>query len=554
MKVTKRKRMRHGALLTIGFFAISTEACDGRGPGEIGVKSAALGSADLVISQVYGGGGNSGATYKNDFIEIFNRGTVAVSVSGWSVQYASAGGSSWSATNLSGTIQPGHYYLVQEAQGAGGTTNLPTPDATGTITMSATSGKVALVRNTTHLTCSTGCLPNSNIADFVGYGSSATSYEGSGPTATLSNTTAALRAGAGCTDTDQNSADFSTGTVTPRNSSSPVHSCGGQADGGAGGTDGGSGGVVLPSPTLAPVTLANLSFGIVGDTRPANSTTGHYPASVNNIINSVFSGLQTQNVPLVVASGDYAFSSSGAGSAVPQYNDYMAARSNYSGKYLPTQGNHECNGFTDSNCPVGSYTGMMQDYMNIIVTPSTGQSSPYYSALYKATDGSWTAKFIFIAANAWSSSQNSWLQATLAVPTTYTFTIRHEPANDARGPGVTPSENLMSPAFSAGNLTLSITGHTHLVQLPGGTQPYGDPFGSTLAYETIVGNGGAPLDAGSSYGYAVAIRRVSDGAIVTQMYKSADTNGNPIVPNVADTNFRFAVNPNGTSNPNTTLP
>ena len=36
--------------------------------------------AQVVISQVYGGGGNSGATLKNDFIEIFNRGSAAVNV------------------------------------------------------------------------------------------------------------------------------------------------------------------------------------------------------------------------------------------------------------------------------------------------------------------------------------------------------------------------------------------------------------------------------------------------------------------------------------------
>ena len=138
--------------------------------------------------------------------------------------------------------------------------------------------------------------------------------------------------------------------------------------------------------------------------------------------------------------------------------------------------------------------------------------------------------------------------------TTYTFTIRHEPASDARAPGVTPSEGLFSSSFGAGNLTLSVTGHTHLIQLPGGTQPYGDQFGATQAYEIIVGNGGAPLDAGPSYGYAVATRRGSDGAVVIQMYESADTSGNPITPNVADTKFRFAVNANGTSNSNTTLP
>src|ERR687884_1311240 len=87
-------------------------------------------SSNLVVSQVYGGGGNSGATYKNDFIELYNRGASAVSLNGWSVQYSSAAGTTWQVTNLTSfTLQPGQYYLVQEAAGAGGTTNLPTPDA-----------------------------------------------------------------------------------------------------------------------------------------------------------------------------------------------------------------------------------------------------------------------------------------------------------------------------------------------------------------------------------------------------------------------------------------
>ncbi|MEO7768805.1 MAG: lamin tail domain-containing protein, partial [Ferruginibacter sp.] len=106
----------------------------------------------LVISQVYGGGGNSGATYKNDFIEIFNPTASAVNLSGWSVQYSSAAGTgTWAATSLSGNILAGGYYLVQEAAGTGGTTSLPTPDATGTIALSATTGKVALVNNNTPL-------------------------------------------------------------------------------------------------------------------------------------------------------------------------------------------------------------------------------------------------------------------------------------------------------------------------------------------------------------------------------------------------------------------
>src|SRR5215217_3892357 len=99
-------------------------------------------STTVVISQVYGGGGNSGATYKNDFIELFNRGTSTVSLAGWSVQYASATGTTWQSTPLTGSIAPGQYYLVQEAVGTGGTVSLPTPNATGTILMSATAGKV----------------------------------------------------------------------------------------------------------------------------------------------------------------------------------------------------------------------------------------------------------------------------------------------------------------------------------------------------------------------------------------------------------------------------
>ena len=52
-------------------------------------------SSSIVISQVYGGGGNSGATYKNDFIELYNPGTTAVDVTGWTVQYGSATGTTW---------------------------------------------------------------------------------------------------------------------------------------------------------------------------------------------------------------------------------------------------------------------------------------------------------------------------------------------------------------------------------------------------------------------------------------------------------------------------
>src|SRR6476661_3906566 len=75
-------------------------------------------SSDMVVSQVYAGGGNSGATYANDFVEIFNRGTTAIDLGTWSIQYASAAGTSWQATALSGSVQPGRYYLIQLASAA----------------------------------------------------------------------------------------------------------------------------------------------------------------------------------------------------------------------------------------------------------------------------------------------------------------------------------------------------------------------------------------------------------------------------------------------------
>ena len=177
-----------------------------------------------MISQIYGGGGNSGATLRNDFIEIFNAGNQPVNLSGWSVQYTTASGTSWQVTNLTAfNLQPGQYYLIQEAQGAGGTTNLPTPDVTGTIAMSASAGKVALVDTTTALTGS-GCPIGAGVKDFVGYGTGTTCSETSG-TVAPSNTSVVLRNSGGCTDTDNNNADFTTGAPNPRNTSTSTSQC-----------------------------------------------------------------------------------------------------------------------------------------------------------------------------------------------------------------------------------------------------------------------------------------------------------------------------------------
>lgn len=172
-------------------------------------------SRGIVISQIFGGGGNSGAPFRNDFIEIFNAGTAPINLAGWSVQYASATASTWAVTPLTSvTLAPGQYYLVQESGGSNGAA-LPTADATGTIAMAAGSGKVALVKSSTALTGS--CPSDPNIVDLLGYGSTANCFRGSAPAPAPSNTNALLRAAAGCTDVRNNVVDFALGAPNPRN-------------------------------------------------------------------------------------------------------------------------------------------------------------------------------------------------------------------------------------------------------------------------------------------------------------------------------------------------
>ena len=121
-------------------------------------------SSTLVLSQVYGGGGNAGATYTNDFIEVFNRGLSLINTTGMSVQYGATAGNlganTAQITPLSGFVSPGQYLLVQEAAGGGGTTPL-SPDITDPtpINMSATGGKVALVSSATGLNCGATATP-----------------------------------------------------------------------------------------------------------------------------------------------------------------------------------------------------------------------------------------------------------------------------------------------------------------------------------------------------------------------------------------------------------
>jgi uncharacterized protein len=200
--------------------------------------AAATGSPNLVISQIYGAGGNTNALRSHDYVELFNRGPQPASLNGLSIQYASAtgtgnlGANSGQLTELPNvTLQPGQYYLVQQAGGTIGD-SLPTPDLIDPtpIAMAAGAGKVVLATGTTTLGCngSTGqpCTAEqlARIIDLVGYGT-ANFFEGSGAAPAISITLAALRADGGCMDTDNNAADFATGAPAPRNTATAARVC-----------------------------------------------------------------------------------------------------------------------------------------------------------------------------------------------------------------------------------------------------------------------------------------------------------------------------------------
>jgi hypothetical protein len=232
-------------------------------------------SPNMVVGQVFAGGGNASAPYANDFVELFNRGSTAVDLGGWSIQYASGSGTSWQVTALSGSVQPGGRYLVQLASAAQVGAALPTPDATGTSNLAVSGGKVALVHAVTALACGAAagsCSTDPLVTDLVGYGS-ATDFEGTGAAPAIGNTTAALRAADGCTDTDTNSSDFSAAAPSPRNSTAAAAPCSASPPPSGGVSQGAPVDVDVDSVLSIALERPSISFG--------HAAAGETPASVS---------------------------------------------------------------------------------------------------------------------------------------------------------------------------------------------------------------------------------------------------------------------------------
>ncbi len=189
--------------------------------------SGTLASAQVRISQLYGGGAVSANGFNADFIELYNAGASPVALAGKSVQIASgAASTAWTVVALTGSIPANGYYLVRlEAASATGRAYVA-DQVPGTLatSMSSSTGKGALVDSITPITGAGCTTPGVTILDLVTYGTTASAtlcYEGTVGNAltTSGGAFSVLRKCAGAIDANDNRNDFQSNIATPRNSS-----------------------------------------------------------------------------------------------------------------------------------------------------------------------------------------------------------------------------------------------------------------------------------------------------------------------------------------------
>ncbi len=277
-------------------------------------------------------------------------------------------------------------------------------------------------------------------------------------------------------------------------------------------------------------TVSTLSFGIVGDTRPpTEDDTAGYPTA---IITQIYKDVQAASPrpEFVITTGDYMFAgpTHTPGTQATQMGFYMSARNLFTGTVFPTMGNHECDGATQDNCYAcgsacsnvgGSCIGGVCKTPNYTTWESNmlaavNQTLPYYTVNFKITSNNATAKLVFIACNAWSPAQATWLASALSASTTYTFVVRHEGTIATTAPCLSGTgSNNADTIISQHPYTLLIAGHTH-------TYEY---FASEK--QVIVGNGGAPLSNTVDYGYVIARQQGSSFVFTEYDYATNAVNG-----------------------------
>jgi hypothetical protein len=302
-----------------------------------------------------------------------------------------------------------------------------------------------------------------------------------------------------------------------------------------GGVDAGPVDAGAPMPDAGPPTgsvaatggtVSRLFFGVIGDTRPAVPTDGTsgYPTP---IITQLYADLEslTPRPQFAITTGDYCFASPTGPGAHLQMGLYLGARDGFSNTVFYAMGNHECTGATRSNCGPSGADGVTNNYRSFLddMLSTIGQTEPYYAIRIDGAAGDWTSKLIFAAPNAWDSAQAAFLRAQLAIPTTYTFVVYHEPSDTTSGPpGLAPLDTLLA----SNPVTLRITGHTHTYYHQRGTN------------EVTIGLGGAPPTGTYDYGY-LTVTQLATGDIEVAEYSYMGGGQNAV----------FRVHPDGSAAP-----
>jgi hypothetical protein len=233
-----------------------------------------------------------------------------------------------------------------------------------------------------------------------------------------------------------------------------------------------------------------MRFAVVGDSRPGNlNDSANYPAA---IVAGNAALMHKLDLQFAVATGDYMFASTDA-EVTKQVDQLLAAEAVFDKPIYRALGNHECTGATASNCPALNETANIRQFMARLAPK--GMALPYYRFDVDTPKGK--AKFVFVAANAWDTTQSNWLRDQLAEKTTYTFVVRHEPPDTTETPGVAPSESIIHQF----PLTLELLGHSHF-------------YKRVDAQHVISGNGGAPIRTGGGQGYGfLMLEQQDDGSI-----------------------------------------
>ncbi|WP_051775520.1 Ig-like domain-containing protein [Paenibacillus tyrfis] len=168
-----------------GTATITVKTSDGNFTSSAAVNvstSTTIKPGDVVFSQLYVNGGNSGAFYDQKFVELYNTTNQDINLNGWSIGYTSAATMDATAMKpLSGIIKAHSYFLIGGGKGSTCVTQaqacspLPVPvdvdlSGGGLNTSGSTGGAIVLSRsaNAVH------AADDSNIVDLIAYSNAAT--------------------------------------------------------------------------------------------------------------------------------------------------------------------------------------------------------------------------------------------------------------------------------------------------------------------------------------------------------------------------------------------